>query len=301
MGIGMALNLQNHLAAQGLPPLLYSNRTLSRGEPLKDIGAIPMESFEAVLESSDILFTMISNDDVLHDLVTRAINKGISLDGKIWVDTSTVHPQTCSESFGRLAQKGATFIASPVFGASPVAASGKLIFAMAGSATAVERLRPLILDVMGCRIIYMGEEVHKSSLLKISGNIFVIGFQELIAEGLVFAEKTGLGTHQMEEFIGEMFGPVMKSYSKRMTTGAWAPALETRPGFAISLAAKDVSHAISLGEQHGTRIPTLETALSRMTAAREYAGDSLDSSAVYGIARTDAGLSFWSENSRQGN
>lgn len=69
----------------------------------------------------------------------------------------------------RLAEKGGTFIASPVFGASPVAAAGKLIFAMAGPAKIVERLRPFILDVMGRRIIYMGEEVHKSSLLKISG------------------------------------------------------------------------------------------------------------------------------------
>lgn len=105
----------------------------------------------------------------------------------------------------------------------------------------------------------------------------------------------------MEEFIGDMFGPVLESYSKRMTTGAWAPPLDTQPGFAISLAAKDVRHVISLGEQCGTRIPALETAVSRMAAAREYAGDSLDSSAVYGIARTDAGLPFWSENSRQGN
>lgn len=258
---------------------------------------------------------------MLRDLVTRAVSKGISLDGKFWVDTSTVHPQTCTECSARLAEKGATFIASPVFGASPVAASGKLIFAMAGSEAVIDRLRPFIVDVMGRRIIYMGEEVHKSSLLKISGyevafwaerstkeakansrrNIFVIGFQELIAEGLVFAEKTGLGTRQMEDFIGDMFGPVVQSYSKRMTTGAYAPPLDTQPGFAVSLAIKDVRHAISIGDQHGTKIPTLEKALSRMIAAREYAGESLDSSSLYGVARTDADLGFWSENSRQGN
>lgn len=105
----------------------------------------------------------------------------------------------------------------------------------------------------------------------------------------------------MEDFIGDMFGSVVQSYSKRMTTGAFAPPLDKAPSFAISLSAKDVRHAISVGSQNGTKIPTLETALSRMNAAREYAGESLDSSALYGIARMDAGLSFWSENSRQGN
>lgn len=59
MGIGMALNLQRHLTAQSLPPLHYSNRTLSRGEPLKDAGAIPEEDFGSVLEKSTIIFTMV--------------------------------------------------------------------------------------------------------------------------------------------------------------------------------------------------------------------------------------------------
>lgn len=132
-------------------------------------------------------------------------------------------------------------------------------------------------------------------------NIFVIGFQELISEAHVFAEKTGLGTAQMEQFIGSMFGPVLESYSKRMTTGAWAPPLDVKPGFGVDLASKDARHAVSLAKENGTTLPTIETALARMTAAREYAGESLDSSSLYGTARLEAGLPFWSENSRQGN
>lgn len=117
----------------------------------------------------------------------------------------------------------------------------------------------------------------------------------------MFAEKTGLGSQQTEEFIGNMFGPVLESYSKRMTSGAWAPPLGIAPGFAAALASKDAKHAVSLAETNGTRIPTLETALSRLTKAREFAGESLDSASVYGVARMEAGLPFWSENSRQGN
>lgn len=46
-------------------------------------------------------------------------------------------------------------------------------------------------------------------------NMMVIGLQELISEVQVFAEKTGLGTDTAETFIGDMFGPVAKSYSQR--------------------------------------------------------------------------------------
>ncbi|KUI63881.1 putative oxidoreductase YfjR [Cytospora mali] len=301
MGLGMALNLQKHLASKGLPPLHYNNRTMSRGEPLKEAGGIPEETFEGLFTSSNIVFTMISNDEVLDSLVTKALESGISLEGKVWVDTSTVHPDTCAKCSERLGEKGAIFVASPVFGASAMAASGKLIWSMSGPAATIARLRPFVVDIMGRSIIEMGEDVRKSSLLKIAGNIFVIGFQELIAEAHVFAEKTGLGTAQMEEFIANMFGPVLESYSKRMTTGSWAPPLGTPPGFAAALASKDARHAISIAKDNGTTIPTLETALARMTAAREYAGESLDSASVYGTARLEAGLPFWSENSRQSN
>lgn len=48
----------------------------------------------------------------------------------------------------------------------------------------------------------------------------VIGLQELISEVQVFAEKTGLGTETAESFIGDMFGPVAKSYSQRYVSSA---------------------------------------------------------------------------------
>jgi 3-hydroxyisobutyrate dehydrogenase-like beta-hydroxyacid dehydrogenase len=109
---------------------------------------------------------------VLDGLVSKALETGIPLDDKIWIDTSTVHPDTCARSSERLGQKGAIFVASPVFGASPIAAAGKLIFSMAGPATTIDRIGPFILAAMGKSIINMGEDVRKASLLKISGYVF---------------------------------------------------------------------------------------------------------------------------------
>lgn len=50
-----------------------------------------------------------------------------------------------------------------------MAATGKLIFAMAGPKAATDKLRPLVLNVMGRNIIDLGEDVSKSSMLKIAG------------------------------------------------------------------------------------------------------------------------------------
>ncbi|KAL4874790.1 6-phosphogluconate dehydrogenase family protein [Aspergillus karnatakaensis] len=299
MGLGMALNLQKHLHANNLPPLQYSNRSLEKGQPLQDAGAIPKADFESVVQSSDIIFTMISNDTVLTTLLTQALSLP-SLQGKIFIDTSTIHPDTATAAAQNLLTAGATFIAAPVFGASPVAASGNLIFALAGPDPAIQTVKPYILNVMGRSIIPMGPEPRNSSLLKICGNILVISFMEVISESHVFAEKTGLGTAQLQSFIADMFGPVLESYSERITSGAYAPPLDTPPGFAAALASKDMGHALAIARGVGTRLPTVEVAEGRLRRAREERGEWLDSSAVYGIAREEAGLGFWSERSRQG-
>jgi 3-hydroxyisobutyrate dehydrogenase-like beta-hydroxyacid dehydrogenase len=111
----------------------------------------------------------ISDDAVLDDLVSRVLDSKLPLRGKIWVDTSTVHPGTCAKAAEKLAEKGATFVASPVFGTSLVAAAGGLIFSMGGPTDALDRLRPYIVDVMGRRIINMGDDVRTASMLKIAG------------------------------------------------------------------------------------------------------------------------------------
>jgi 3-hydroxyisobutyrate dehydrogenase-like beta-hydroxyacid dehydrogenase len=59
MGLGMSLNLQKYLLSNNLSPLRYSNRTLSKGDRLRDEGAIPVEKFEDVVQNSDVIFTMV--------------------------------------------------------------------------------------------------------------------------------------------------------------------------------------------------------------------------------------------------
>jgi 3-hydroxyisobutyrate dehydrogenase-like beta-hydroxyacid dehydrogenase len=110
----------------------------------------------------------ISNDQILNELVDVALSCD-DISGKIFIDTSTVHPKTTSSASKAFAERGASFIASPVFGASAMAAAGKLIFAMAGPSSALATVKTLVLNVMGRSIIELGDDVQKSSMLKIAG------------------------------------------------------------------------------------------------------------------------------------
>ncbi|KAH1412845.1 hypothetical protein KXX51_005881 [Aspergillus fumigatus] len=256
MGLAMATNLQRHLATKGALNLVYSNRTMARGDTLKRLGAVPEPSFPNLVAQCGIIFTMISNDTVLSNLITTAVESGHSLKDKIFVDCSTVHPQTVGLTVSKLKEKQASFLAAPVFGGNPIAVDGKLVFAIGGPRT--------------------------------------------VGEAQVFAERTGLGTGPMEELIGEAFGAVAGGYSKRLTSGAYAPSLDSRPGFGVSLAIKDANHALAIANEQNVRLPGLQVARENMMAAREYAGECLDSSSMYGVLRQQAGLEFWNEKSRKG-
>ncbi|RAL17130.1 NAD(P)-dependent oxidoreductase [Aspergillus homomorphus CBS 101889] len=301
MGLAMASNLQRHLTSKRAMNLIYSNRTMARGDTLKALGGTPESSFPDLVAKCGIIFTMVSNDTVLQQLISSATGSGLSLRDKIFVDCSTVHPETVGLTVAKLKTKEASFVAAPVFGGNPIAVDGKLVFAIGGPKHASDAVKPLIQDVMGRKIIDCGEDATRSSLLKIAGNIVTVNMMEAVGEAQVFAERTGLGTGPMEELIGEAFGPVAGGYSKRLTTGVYAPPLASRPGFGVSLAIKDAKHALAMAKDSEVELPGLKLALDNMEAAREYGGECLDSSSMYGVLRQKAGLPFWNEKSRQGN
>jgi 3-hydroxyisobutyrate dehydrogenase-like beta-hydroxyacid dehydrogenase len=170
MGLGMATNLQKHVSQlPGASPLQYHNRTMSRGDPLRELRASPAESVAALVASSDIIFLSLSNDEALSVTIDAILAAGGSLEEKLVVDTSTVHPDSSVAARDRLAARGVVFLATPVFGASPVAADGKLLWILAGPEPAVQVIAPYLVGVMARQVIRLGEDVKQASLLKTAG------------------------------------------------------------------------------------------------------------------------------------
>ncbi|KAH7014941.1 NAD binding domain of 6-phosphogluconate dehydrogenase-domain-containing protein [Ilyonectria destructans] len=295
MGLPMATNLQRHLSKIGGRDLQFYNRTMSRGEPLQGLGGVPATSIKSMVANTDIIFMSLSDDSALKSTLDAVVEAGDALSGKIVVDTSTVHPDSSANAQARLAEKGAKFIASPVFGASPVAAEGKLLWIVAGPDDSVEAISPFLVGVMGRGVIRVGEDVRQSSMMKTAGNFITAGMMELVAEAHVLAEKTGLGSQNLEALIEQQYGPLALSMSKRLTTGAYMPARGDRPWSDLNLALKDVGHGITCADQAGLKLEVAEVALKHLKEASEFSeaeGRPLDSSSMYGVLRTQAGLPF---------
>lgn len=132
-------------------------------------------------------------------------------------------------------------------------------------------------------------------LLISNSNFFTAGMMEVVAEAHVFAEKSGLGSENMEALIEQQYGPLALSMSQRLTTGAYMPARGERPWSDLNLALKDVGHGITCAEQSGARLEVAEVALKHLKDASRFSeaeNRPLDSSSMYGVLRAEAGLPF---------
>ncbi|KAI4707792.1 hypothetical protein J4E89_007420 [Alternaria sp. Ai002NY15] len=297
----MATNIQKHLTQHNLPSLKYWNRTLSRGDSLKDIRGTPCPSIEELVQNCDVIFISVSDDTALQTITSTILSSG-PLPTKTIIDTTTVHPTTTSAITAQFTSSGASYITAPVFGATPLAQAGRLLMAIAGPASAITPILPFLENVIARAVIRVGEEPSQALLLKTTSNFITAGLMLLLSEAHVLAEKTGLDSTVLETLIGENFGTYAHGVSKRLTSGSYFPPEGQAPSSGLELGIKDMGHGVGLARENGMRLGIGEMYLEAAEEARVYGeerGRRCDSSAVFGVVRRRAGLGFETEGVRE--
>jgi 3-hydroxyisobutyrate dehydrogenase-like beta-hydroxyacid dehydrogenase len=172
-----------------------------------------------------------------------------------------------------------------------MADNGQLICVLAGPDAAVDKVKPYTKGVISrLNIDFSGQPTGKATLLKVIGNTFILNMIESLSEGHVLAEKSGLGTDNLHQFIEVLFPGVYAGYSTRMLSGEYHKREE--PLFAVDLARKDTHHALALAKSSGTHLKALEVVDAHLGQVKEHMGVKGDSASVYGAVRKEGGLKF---------
>ncbi|KAH1489243.1 hypothetical protein LV164_005011 [Aspergillus fumigatus] len=295
IGRGMSKNIAQKGPQSSLT--LY-NRTVAKASafaeslgstqaPVTVASTIP----EAV-EDASIIFICVADDPALDQIISTILaDSSLDLASKVFVDCSTVHPDTSRRTHAALTPRGASFIACPVFGAPIFADAGQLVVVPAGDAAAIDRIRPFFEGVTARATIDMsGHDVGRASTLKILGNTLILNTVESIAEGLVAAEKFGLGADVYQQWVHGLVGGMFAKYADRMCTGDYYKREE--PLFAVDLARKDLRHAASLAEAAGMRLRSVEITDAYLQEVKAEKGEKGDIAGVYGAIRKESGLPF---------
>ncbi|KAJ1655006.1 hypothetical protein IWQ61_005165 [Dispira simplex] len=231
MGLPMAVNLQTLLSQTALnaevvaqlpfavnPVLTVYNRTLSKCKSVVTLGAKVATSVTALATECQVIFTSLANDaavetvyaDILAGLVSRP--KGV-LQPVYLVETSTISPELTTKLNGQIQLRAAAqpttqpiyFLRCPVFGPPTAAQCASLVWVLSGPEPARRAIQQLVIPSLGRGVLDVGDDVIQGSHMKLMGNFFVASAVETLAEGAVLAEKSGLGTAKMVEFLQWMF------------------------------------------------------------------------------------------------
>ena len=281
MGAGMATNLLK----AGHEVTVY-NRTLAKAEALVAEGAVLARDVSGAC-NGEAVFTMLANDEAVEDVVLSA---GGVLDrlasGAIHISSSTISVGL-SERLARLhADAGQRFVAAPVLGRPDVAAVGNLFVIAAGAPGAVEAAAPL-LEAIGQKTFVVSDTPKAANLVKLSGNFLLACVIESLGEAMALVGKAGLDKRQYLDILtSTLFGaPVYKTYGALIADERFEPA-----GFAAPLGQKDIRLLLAAAEDLSVPLPVASLLRDRFLTLIAHGGETLDWSAIGGLAAKDAGV-----------
>jgi 3-hydroxyisobutyrate dehydrogenase-like beta-hydroxyacid dehydrogenase len=257
MGLGIATSLQK--AGYGLHVF---NRTADKARPLLDRGATLARSPADTVEPGGIVVTMLTDDGAVEE-VTLGTNGLLSrLGNGVHLSMSTISPRSARRLAGLHRERGAGYVASPVFGKPAVAAEAKLWIATSGNAAARARVRPLQ-EIMGQQVIDIGDEPGAANVMKLAGNFLLGAAIESMAEAFTFAQKNGVPRRQVYEFFTQtMFDCfAYRGYGELIASENYQP-IGARP----SLIRKDFGLILDAAAQELVPMPLAALIHERLTA-----------------------------------
>ncbi len=233
MGHPMAKNLEK----AGVDLYVY-NRTLERAKDFEEQSTV-CEDISDLVKQTDIIFTMLTNDDAVH-AVYENILRG-TVEGKLFVDMSTISEEASTAIASTLMAKGGSFIDAPVAGSTLPAKEGTLIFMIGGTQEDKEKIKPY-LSVMGKEVKDLGFN-GAGIAAKLCINYYLSILYQGMAETVLFAEKLGISRSDMMDIINQSASgsAATKVKTKSIIEDSFPAA------FSLDLMLKDVKLAIAAG------------------------------------------------------
>ncbi|XP_060869551.1 3-hydroxyisobutyrate dehydrogenase, mitochondrial [Metopolophium dirhodum] len=256
MGIPMAKNLlKNGYGVVG------NDVSAERMDLLRGLdGAETADTLQQVAASSDAVITMLPESQ--HVLSAYAALLESSKPEQLFVDCSTISPESSKKVSDMAEQKGCKFLGAPVSGGVVGAENGTLTFMVGGdesTLTAAEHL----LGSMGSRWVYCGP-AGSGLVAKICNNMILGMTMAAVAEAMNLGIKLGMEPKVLASVINTSTGRCWASEINNPVPGAIEKQIPSNNnylnGFKADLLLKDMRLGESLAKETHTQTP-----LTRLT------------------------------------
>ncbi len=214
------------------------NRTASKTQHLLESGATHFDSVSALAAASDIVITVLSNDEAELEVTDGPGGLAANLPaGAIHVSMSTISPALATRLQRLHVQYQNHYISSPVMGRPEMARARKLSFLVSGDSAVIERIEPLLTHAGAIKITRFGERPDAANTAKLCSNFLIASAIQSMAEGIHLAAKSGLDARDWLNMLTTTLfsSPIYQNYSNLLLNESFEPA-----AFSMNLGQKDL-------------------------------------------------------------
>ena len=228
---------------------------------LIELGAVWAGSPAEVAARADVLFTSLPGPPEIEQVLSG--REGIlagARQGTVYFDLSSNLPSVARRLAAVAADRGVTYLDSPVSGGVSGAEQATLAVMVGGDKAAFDTYKPL-LEAIGKNVFHLGD-VGTGCTAKLVNNLIGLGAQHLINEGLVAGVAAGVDARTLYEVMNVSSA---SAFVQRV------PALLKRTfddaPFTLKLTTKDVGLAVTMGRELGVPMPASAAIEQAMLAA----------------------------------
>ncbi|MGP0050112.1 MAG: NAD(P)-dependent oxidoreductase [Solirubrobacteraceae bacterium] len=282
VGMGnMGRALAERLLAGGHDVTVW-NRTPDKADDLVAKGAREAATPSAAAAQVEATFASLTDDAAVLAVVAGADGVAAGLGDGIFVDASTVSPQTTKELADAVAGR---MLASPILGAPAAVTAGEAGYLIAGPRDLFDRLAPAY-SVLASeeRRRYLGTDATVATTLKVLSNYLLMSGIATLAEVVGTAQAVGLSDDLIREYFSQLplVAPALHNRLDDIIAGShggW---------FSTTLGAKDLRLTEDLARAHGVQLPVAEAVKRRYEEAAAQGWADADIAAVVELVRQRA-------------
>jgi 3-hydroxyisobutyrate dehydrogenase len=290
IGLGnMGSPMANNLLKAGFSVQVY-DRVPALSQPLGEKGAHVCHSLEQVLDSANVVVTMLpASEHVKAVYLGSDDEKGIielASSDVFLIDCSTIDPDSARLVSREALNKGLEFVDAPVSGGVAGASAGTLTFIVGGSDEGFTKANNL-LSFMGKNVFHAGK-AGDGQMAKICNNLILGSVMAATCESLSLGMDNGLNPEVLSNIILQSSGRnwVLELYNPCPGVIEHAPAsAQYTPGFMCKLMSKDLGLGLEAAKMSQSSVPMGALAHSLYALHNRNGNAELDFSSLFEFFR----------------
>ncbi|MGH6771398.1 MAG: NAD(P)-dependent oxidoreductase [Xanthobacteraceae bacterium] len=236
------------------------NRSADKTKPLADAGATVAATPAELAGKSEAIITILTDAAAIEQVYSGSSGLlAADVAGKLFIEMSTVQPQTPVALAAKVRAMGAAFVECPVGGTTGPARQGQLIGLLGAEAIDADRVHPLLRQM--CRRIEHCGPVGAAASVKLAINLPLMVSWQAFGEAFAICRDVGMDPERLVSLFTDISATTNALKARApMVVSMMQGGDGGSTTFTIDSALKDLRTMQAEGKARGIELPLVERA-----------------------------------------